>query len=532
MQPEAIPEEGEGCVDREGHGEGHEIEGKLISQEREKEKENLPTSLTAPTPANSMYNPFITTNMKKRSPPPRRRVVEREREEEKQVEKETNANSTAEWPSEAVSSSLAPLLIGSPTSDLWNDDLIHTPIATYELIPDQEVGHGSYGTVIKAVDKSGERDVVIKQIDTLSSASRSILREVEYLLHLSPSPYIVDLIDLIPPSRQPDSVSAGLVLGRMEMNLYDVVSSGVELNCEHVKWIMYQLLLALRDTHHAGIIHRDIKPSNILVNKDCTVKVCDFGLSRTELQYTEEEDEEREREKKKKEKKKERENDEMQRMTRHTGTRWYRAPENILLSRSYTSAVDLWAAGCVMAELIQGRPLFPGKSCFPLSHRDVALAGDARDQLTLIFGLTGTLSPSEIEIYPDLPGEVKQYLLRVHKKSKRERENFSSRFPPLCCSDSNTHALSLLSELLQLDPTRRPTASEALLHPFFESVRLVDNDWKSPPLSLSLFTPRLAPFSRLSSTRNKVSTSDLDTGINDALSLLLSRSQEEKRKRD
>jgi len=101
------------------------------------------------------------------------------------------------------------------------------------------------------------------------------------------------------------------------------------------QYFLYQLLRGLKYIHSANIIHRDLKPSNLLLNANCDLKICDFGLARPTS-----------------------ENDFM---TEYVVTRWYRAPELLLNSSDYTAAIDVWSVGCIFMELMNRKPLFPGK---------------------------------------------------------------------------------------------------------------------------------------------------------------------------
>ena len=106
-----------------------------------------------------------------------------------------------------------------------------------------------------------------------------------------------------------------------------------QLTDDHVQFILYQLLRGLKYIHSAGIIHRDLKLANIAVNEDVELRILDFGLARTQ---TEE-------------------------MTGYVATRWYRAPEIMLSWMRYDQTVDMWSIGCILGEMITGKPLFPGK---------------------------------------------------------------------------------------------------------------------------------------------------------------------------
>ena len=125
----------------------------------------------------------------------------------------------------------------------------------------------------------------------------------------------------------------------MDTDLHTVIRANI---CEeiHIQYITWQVLKALKYIHSTNIIHRDIKPSNILINQECRVKVADFGLAR-HLHESEHS---------------------ATLLSDYVATRWYRAPEILLGSPRYDHSIDLWALGCIIAELYLGKPLFPGSS--------------------------------------------------------------------------------------------------------------------------------------------------------------------------
>jgi p38 MAP kinase len=105
------------------------------------------------------------------------------------------------------------------------------------------------------------------------------------------------------------------------------------LEKQFIQYFLYQILRGLKYVHSAGVVHRDLKPSNILVNENCDLKICDFGLARIQDPQ----------------------------MTGYVSTRYYRAPEIMLTWQKYDVEVDIWSAGCIFAEMLEGKPLFPGK---------------------------------------------------------------------------------------------------------------------------------------------------------------------------
>ena len=124
----------------------------------------------------------------------------------------------------------------------------------------------------------------------------------------------------------------------------------------HKQFIVYQCLKALKYCHSGDLVHRDLKPSNLLLNEECLLKVADFGLARSlrALQKGEES---------------------ASVLTDYVATRWYRAPEILLGSTSYTKAVDMWALGCIIAEMFIGKPLVPGSSTMNQLERVLEITG-------------------------------------------------------------------------------------------------------------------------------------------------------------
>jgi mitogen-activated protein kinase 15 len=126
----------------------------------------------------------------------------------------------------------------------------------------------------------------------------------------------------------------------METDMHSVIRADI-LEPIHKKYIMYQILKAIKYIHSGDLIHRDLKPSNILLDSECNVKIADFGLARS-LATKEE--------------------DAPPVLTEYVATRWYRAPEILLGSTKYTKSVDMWSVGCILGELIIGKSIFPGVS--------------------------------------------------------------------------------------------------------------------------------------------------------------------------
>ncbi|KAH9706237.1 mitogen-activated protein kinase 20 [Citrus sinensis] len=302
------------------------------------------------------------------------------------------------------------------------------------------IGKGSYGVVCSAIDTHTGEKVAIKKIhdifEHISDAAR-ILREIK-LLRLLRHPDIVEIKHImLPPSRR-DFKDIYVVFELMESDLHQVIKANDDLTREHYQFFLYQLLRALKYIHTANVYHRDLKPKNILANANCKLKICDFGLARVAF------------------------NDTPTTIfwTDYVATRWYRAPElcGSFFSK-YTPAIDIWSIGCIFAEVLTGKPLFPGKN---VVH-----------QLDLMTDLLGT--PSLDTISRVRNDKARRYLTSMRKKQPVQ---FSQKFP-----NADPSALRLLERLLAFDPKDRPTAEEALADPYFKGLSKVEREPSCQPIS-------------------------------------------------
>lgn len=302
------------------------------------------------------------------------------------------------------------------------------------------VGKGSYGIVGAAIDThTGER-VAIKKINNVfehvSDATR-ILREIK-LLRLLKHPDIVEIKHIMLPPCRREFKDIYVVFELMESDLHQVIKANDDLTPDHYQFFLYQLLRALKFIHTANVFHRDLKPKNILANADCKLKICDFGLARASF------------------------NDAPSAIfwTDYVATRWYRAPElcGSFFSK-YTPAIDMWSIGCIFAELLTGKPLFPGKNVV--------------QQLDFMTDLLGTPSPECIARIRN--EKARRYLSMMGKKLPVP---FSQKFPNV-----DPLALNLLQRLLAFDFKDRPTAEEALAHPYFLGLANKDREPSTQPIS-------------------------------------------------
>ncbi|CAE7946032.1 MMK1 [Symbiodinium sp. KB8] len=325
------------------------------------------------------------------------------------------------------------------------------------------IGTGSYGTVREALDKDAGRMVAVKRIHSVFSNKincKRILREIAILQRLD-HPYIVQLHDVIMPQDEERFDELYMVMELGDADLKTLCRQQVHLEELQVKFVLYHLLVGLKYLHSAGIYHRDLKPSNVLVNQDCNVKICDFGLARAVGEELDEDQDEH--------------SDKAVRvMTQHVVTRYYRAPELILLD-DYTEAIDLWSVGCIafeLAEMMEPKPaedrgpLFPGSTCYPLSpdcqHRhDVAFhSSGCKEQLNMIFEVIGTPSERDVKL---LREDARKYVCCFQP---RLGCGVQPRLPSAAPSLVET-----IDSLLRFNPQERATVEEVLLRPLFAEIR-------------------------------------------------------------
>ncbi|XP_027919222.1 mitogen-activated protein kinase 15-like isoform X1 [Vigna unguiculata] len=305
---------------------------------------------------------------------------------------------------------------------------------------EEVIGKGSYGVVCSAYDTRTGEKVAIKKINDIfehvSDATR-ILREIK-LLRLLRHPDIVEIKHILLPPSSREFKDIYVVFELMESDLHQVIKANDDLTAEHYQFFLYQLLRGLKYIHTANVFHRDLKPKNILANSDCKLKICDFGLARVAF------------------------NDTPTAIfwTDYVATRWYRAPElcGSFFSK-YTPAIDIWSIGCIFAELLTGKPLFPGKN---VVH-----------QLDLMTDFLGTPSPEAIARVRN--EKARRYLSSMRKKKPVP---FSQKFPNV-----DPLALRVLERMLAFEPKDRPTAEEALADPYFKGLAKVEREPCSQPVT-------------------------------------------------
>jgi len=342
--------------------------------------------------------------------------------------------------------------------------------ARYELR--QIIGSGAYGCVCEAYDHDMGQLVAVKRVGHMFKDlidCKRVLREVAILSNLQHE-CIVQIYDIPAPEGKAWQ-ELYMVMEICDSDMKKLCKANVNLSPLHIDTLLYNMLVGLKYLHSAGIYHRDLKPANCLVNQDCSVKICDFGLSRAigDANFQQPLDSP--------------DNDgncpapnsqrSKRHLTGHVVTRWYRAPELILLQDNYTEAIDIWSAGCIYAELLgmldgtrfeDRTPLFPGASCFPLSP-DREHKNDYKhhtrgkhDQLSMIFNLLGTPSEAESAEF-NFTSDGMRYIKCF---SKRPARGMRSKFP-----HASRDSCDILECMLQFNPALRMKVEDALAHRIF-----------------------------------------------------------------
>ena len=388
---------------------------------------------------------------------------------------------------------------------------------------------------------------------------KRILREVTLMRKLK-HPFVVDLIEILYPSDPKNFDTLYVVMEYAESDLKKLIKSCINLELLHIQTIIYNLLCSIKYLHESNVLHRDLKPANVLINEDCTVKLCDYGLARSISgidsaamilskadkeqddsiksasdsskggsslgsglgsamsaesapqqfndvhQYpasaagtlpgnkdeNQDENEKKENMRSKLVKTKDARRNMKRELTGHVVTRWYRAPEIILLEKDYGPGIDIWAVGCIFAELLgmmrenaptfmDRQPLFPGKSCFPLSpakqptEQRQGFPFSSNDQLAIIFQIIGTPTDADKSFVTDL--KALEYLEQFPPQS---RADLKVKYP-----GATEESLDFIEKVLVFNPYFRISLEDCLAHPLFEAVRCEEKEAiQGQPVSL------------------------------------------------
>jgi len=294
----------------------------------------------------------------------------------------------------------------------------------YEVL--EVVGEGAYGIVYKCRNKETGKFVAIKKFKEVEDelVKKTMKRELRMLQRM----HHENIVDFVEAFKRKGNLF--LVFEYVEKNLLEILQDSPRgLEPKLIRHFMYQLCKAIKYLHDQNVIHRDVKPENLLVNENMDLKLCDFGFARLISGSSKE------------------------RLTDYVATRWYRAPELLLTQGEYGPEVDYWAIGCIMGELVDGNPLFPGENEI--------------DQLHCIQKVLGNFTDEQVYMFYANPIYSGKDLLEVDKPETLEWR-YLGKLPK--------NAISFMKGLLELDPKKRLNGVTVFQHPYL--AKLVEKDMK------------------------------------------------------
>ena len=295
----------------------------------------------------------------------------------------------------------------------------------YQIL--SELGSGCFGVVYEAHDQEKNKRVAIKRIEKIG---QEISREVEILQKLKESPNCIHMIDCFYTTCIKNKMIQNMVFDYYDKNLEILIlkhkKNGTFFRQFQIKRFLFQLVNGLAQIHEKGIMHRDLKPENLLLNREHLV-ISDFGSSKLKKIHMV--------------------------STPYIVSRFYRAPELLLCLTDYDEKIDMWAVGCIFAEMCKREPIFQGK--------------DDGDQLQAVFRIIGPIPNETLKIFisKGIPFSKKDLGCYRHiKETKRHLMDWVTFFT------DKSEAFDLLSGLLEFDPEKRLSSKEALEHPFFDGI--------------------------------------------------------------
>ena len=291
------------------------------------------------------------------------------------------------------------------------------------------VGEGAYGIVYKCLNKVTNKYVAVKKFkETQDKSVQKTMKRELAMLQMLRHENVVEF--------QESFVSKGnffLVFEYVEKNLLEVLEESPHgLSPKLIRSLVYQMCKAVAYLHKNNMIHRDVKPENLLIDENLNLKLCDFGFARKV--------------------KLNKNNNNIDTMTDYVATRWYRSPELLLSGGIYGPEVDYWAIGCIMGELADGNPMFPGE--------------DEVDQLDCIIKILGNLPESLVNMYYENQIYNGKELLHVKKPETLEKRYLGILSPT---------AIDFMKGLLELDPNKRLSGENVFKHKYF-SVFMKNNN--------------------------------------------------------
>lgn len=297
-------------------------------------------------------------------------------------------------------------------------------VEQYKIL--NRIEEGTYGVVYRARDKNNNEVVALKRLkmeQEMNGFPITALREISTLLECK-HPNVINLKEIVVGSTL-DKIY--LVMEFLEHDLKSLIEVMIRnsqtFSDADVKYLMKQLLEAIKHLHNNWIIHRDLKPSNLLINSEGVLKVADFGLAR-EYGYP------------------------IQLYTPNVVTLWYRAPEILLGEKEYSTSIDMWSCGCIFGELILMHPLFPGTSEIDQLKRIYRLIGSLHENEGITLNQSSTM---EKNTFKNVQSEVEKILL---------------------LNTLTQHGQDLLKQLLKCDPRERISSENAMRERYFSDFLL------------------------------------------------------------
>jgi len=308
----------------------------------------------------------------------------------------------------------------------------------------EPVGQGSYGLVCAVKDEVTQERVAIKKIENVFEHicfTKRTLQELRILRHFSHE-NLIDVKDIFAPGGREGFEDIYVVSELMETDLNAMLRSAQELTEAHCQFFLYQILRGMKYVHSADVVHRDLKPRNLLVNENCDLKICDFGMARVNFSDK---------------------TFATGPLTEYVCTRWYRAPEVLCSCTDYAAAIDVWSIGCIFAEMLGRTPLFPGNS--------------TQHQLQLHIQLLGT--PSSEDLGNIQTQKCRDFLEAQPRSAGTPLETVFQGTDPA--------AIDLLYKVLHFNPDKRVSVKEALQHKFLETLSCEEDEPTREPLDIADF---------------------------------------------
>jgi len=292
------------------------------------------------------------------------------------------------------------------------------------------LGYGAYASVCSATEKSTGKEVAVKKIFRWSEnpqEAQRTLREVKLLNHFQGSPHLLQIEKAFTTNDQEHLM---IVTEKMDTDLDSVLLEG-PLSVEDRRWIFYNIISGICQLHSAKVIHRDLRPKNILLSNDKSkVIIADFGMGRSLNED---------------------ENIRMS-MLHYTTSTYYCPPEGLLRCSKYDCSVDIWSAGCILAEMIIRNPIFKQKT-------------KREDQLSFLMRVCerGEVSENSLSI-------SEEYFQALNRVSEQLQSNEPHKTLRKVLPSATKEELSLLRRIFRLNPKHRISAHQILQHPYFAPI--------------------------------------------------------------